>query len=92
LRERLKRLWAPPAAKDPKELIVVVRFQLNRDGTLAGPPMVLNSGRSPVYMASRDSAMRAVFRGQPYDMLRPESYETWKDLEITFDPDMLAPN
>ena len=24
--------------------------------------------------------------GQPYNMLRQESYETWKDVEITFDP------
>jgi colicin import membrane protein len=37
-------------------------------------------------MASRDSAIRAVFRGQPFDMLRPETYEEWKDIEITFDP------
>jgi len=34
--------------------------------------------------------MRAVLRGQPYDMLRPEHYEQWKDIEVTFDPrDML---
>jgi colicin import membrane protein len=37
-------------------------------------------------MAARDSAVRAVFRGQPFDMLRPENYEQWKDVEITFDP------
>ena len=23
---------------------------------------------------------------QPYTMLRPEHYEQWKDIEITFDP------
>ena len=33
-----------------------------------------------------DSAMRAVFRGQPFNMLRPENYELWKDIEVTFDP------
>jgi colicin import membrane protein len=37
-------------------------------------------------MAARDSAIRALFRGQPYDMLKPEHYEQWKDVEITFDP------
>jgi colicin import membrane protein len=87
LRARLQQLWSPPVgAKDPQELVVQVRFQLKPDGTLAGPPMVLSTGKSALYMASRDSAMRAVFRGQPFDMLKPEHYEQWKDLEITFDP------
>ncbi len=87
LRSRLARLWAIPAgAKDPRELIVLVRMRLNPDGTLNGPPMVMTSGNSPLFVAARDSAIRAVFRGQPYDMLKPEHYEQWKDIEITFDP------
>jgi outer membrane biosynthesis protein TonB len=87
LRARLGQLWSIPAgAADPQELVVQVRVQLKRDGTLAGPPMVLTSGKSPLFIAARDSAIRAVFRGQPYDMLRPEHYEQWKDIEITFDP------
>src|SRR5258708_6132737 len=49
-------------------------------------PVVLSSGTSPLFMAARDSAIRALFRGQPYDMLKPEHYEQWKDVEITFDP------
>ena len=48
--------------------------------------MVLTSGKSPLFIAARDSAIRALFRGQPYDMLKPEHYEQWKDVEITFDP------
>ena len=32
------------------------------------------------------SAVRALFRGQPFDMLKPEHYEQWKEIEITFDP------
>jgi outer membrane biosynthesis protein TonB len=87
LRARLARLWTPPAgASDPRELIVLVRIRLKADGTLAAPPEVLNDGRSLYYVAARDSAKRAVIRGQPYDMLRPEHYEQWKDIEITFDP------
>jgi colicin import membrane protein len=61
-------------------------MQLKPDGTLAAPPRVLNSGQSAMFMAARESAVRAVFRGQPFDMLRPEHYEQWKDIEITFDP------
>jgi colicin import membrane protein len=87
LRARLAQLWSPPAgAKNPDELVVLIRMQLNPDGTLAGPPMVMTSGKTPLFMASRDSAIRAVLRGQPFNMLRPEHYEQWKDIEITFDP------
>jgi membrane protein involved in colicin uptake len=87
LRQRLAQLWTPPAgAKDPQEIVVQVRIQLKPDGTLAGPPMATNSGKSMLFMAARDSAMRAVLKGQPYDMLKPEHYEQWKDIEITFDP------
>ena len=87
LRARLAQLWTVPAgAKDPQELVVLIRVKLNPDGRLAAPPMVLTSGNSPLFMAARDSAIRALFRGQPYDMLKPEHYEQWKDVEITFDP------
>jgi colicin import membrane protein len=30
--------------------------------------------------------VRAVFLSQPFDMLKPEHYELWKEIEITFDP------
>jgi colicin import membrane protein len=87
LRRRLAQLWNVPAgAKDPRELTVLIRIKLKPDGTLNGPPMVITSGTSPLFVAARDSAIRAIFRGQPFDMLRPETYEQWKDIEITFDP------
>ena len=87
LRQRLAQLWSIPAgAKDPQELIVLVRVKLKPDGMLAAPPMVLTSGKTPLFVAARDSAIRALFRGQPFDMLKPEHYEQWKDIEITFDP------
>src|SRR5262249_3636641 len=81
LRARLAQLWTVPAgAKDPQELVVLIRVKLNRDGRLAAPPVVLTSGKSPLFIAARDSAVRALFRGQPYDMLKPEHYEQWKDV------------
>jgi len=92
LRQRLAQLWSPPAgAKNPQELVSVFRIKLNRDGTVAhGYPQLVSSGNSPIAMAARESAARAINRGQPYDMLKPENYELWKDIEITFDPrDML---
>jgi hypothetical protein len=87
LRARLAKLWKIPAgAKSPEELIVRIRFQLNRDRTIAGSPAVLTAGSSPLFLASRDSALRALNQAQPFTMLRPEHYEGWKEIEITFDP------
>jgi outer membrane biosynthesis protein TonB len=89
LRQRLAQLWSPPAgAKDPQELVVVFRIKLNRDGRIApGPwPQLVASANTPLAIAARESAARALNRGQPYDMLKPEHYEQWKDIEITFDP------
>ena len=63
-----------------------IRIQIGRDGRLTAPPIVLSSGHGQIFVAARDSAVRAVFRAQPFDMLRPEHYDTWKDIEVTFDP------
>lgn len=87
LRSRLMSLWNPPVGiENPEQLIIRVRIRLNKDGKLNGPPIVLSSGNGPMFATARDSAIRAVFRGQPFDMLKPEHYETWKDIEVTFDP------
>ncbi|MGC1695340.1 MAG: cell envelope biogenesis protein TolA, partial [Pseudolabrys sp.] len=63
-----------------------IRIQLGKDRKLSAPPTVLSSGTGTLYNSARDSAVRAVFQAQPFDMLRPEHYETWKDLEVNFDP------
>ena len=87
-------LWSPPVGvQDPNELIVNVTVKLRPDGRLAGPPFARVNGRSVAAMASRDSAVRAVLTGQPFDMLKPEHYESWKEIELTFDPkDMFRSN
>jgi colicin import membrane protein len=87
LRAKLISLWNPPTTMPrPEDFIIRIRIRLGRDGRLAGPPMVLTSGQGTLFDATRDSAVRAVFRGQPYDMLSPATYEVWKDMEINFDP------
>jgi colicin import membrane protein len=87
MRARLMQLWNPPAGvQNPEELIVKIRIHLGRDGRLAGPPMVLTSGRGMLFQTARDNAIRALYRGQPFDMLSPATYDAWKEIEITFDP------
>jgi hypothetical protein len=87
LRTRLSELWRPPAgATDPQELTVEINIKLKRDGTLAGPPTVLGRGDSPLFKAARDGAVKAIYQGQPFTMLRPEHYDDWKEITVRFDP------
>jgi len=87
LRARLMALWNPPVGiQDPQDYVIRIRIQLDRSGRLRAPPIVLSSGRGQMFDTARDSAVRAVFRGQPFDMLKPEHYDVWKDIEVTFDP------
>ena len=87
LRSRLMGLWNPPVGiQNPDEFVIRVRIRLDRDGKLSAPPQVLSTGSGVLFNSARDSAVRAVFQGQPFDMLKPEHYETWKDIEVTFDP------
>lgn len=86
LRNRLMALWNPPVgAQDAEQYQVTIRIRFKRDGTLAVGPQVLTSGSGPQFTAMRDSAVRAVFVGQPYTMLRPDHYEIWKEIDFTFD-------
>jgi outer membrane biosynthesis protein TonB len=87
LRARLMALWNPPVGiQDPQDYVIRIRIRLDRSGRLSAPPVVLTSGSGQLFVTARDSAVRAVFRGQPFDMLKPEHYEVWKDIEVTFDP------
>ncbi len=60
----------------------------SRDGT-SGDRTACRSRRQQAASRckrSRDSAVRAVFAVSPYDMLKPEHYDKWKEIEFTFDP------
>uniref|UniRef100_Q07HF7 Putative TolA n=1 Tax=Rhodopseudomonas palustris (strain BisA53) TaxID=316055 RepID=Q07HF7_RHOP5 len=87
LRARLTQLWNVQAGTErPEELIVDIRIRLTPERRLAAPPEIVSRGSSPRYQAAADAAMRAVLQGQPYEMLRAETYDQWKDMIVTFDP------
>jgi outer membrane biosynthesis protein TonB len=87
LRKRLGECWNPPAgAADGGQLKVVMRVLFKPDATVATPPQLVAATASPFGPAMAESAKRAILRCQPFTMLRPEHYEQWKDIEITFDP------
>ncbi len=86
LRARLMTLWNPPVgAQDADQVQITIRIKFKRDGTLEIPPQVLTSGNGVRFNAMRDSAVRAVLVGQPFTMLRPDHYDTWKEMDFTFD-------
>ena len=87
LRRAAREPWNIPAgAKDPRELTVLDPYQAQARRHAQRSAHGADERNKPLFAAARDSAIRALFRGQPYDMLRPETYELWKDIEITFDP------
>ena len=87
LRAKLISLWNPPAAVSahPDQYVVTIRIRLARNHRLVGQPVVLTSGHGPLFEATRDSAVRAVFQAQPYGMLSLTTYDQWKEIDINFD-------
>lgn len=87
LRTRLSQCWNPPVgAIEAQRLFVVLRVVFNQDGTVAKPPELIEGTPSPIGPAMVESAKRAILQCQPFTMLRKETYSTWKDLELKFDP------
>jgi hypothetical protein len=86
LRSRLASCWniqlAPP---DPSELRVKVKMFLDPDGSISQPPQVLEAGSSEFARSAAESALRAVRRCAPYN-LPPEKYDSWREINVTFDP------
>lgn len=87
LRRRLAECWNPPVgASNAPNLKVVMRVLFKQDGSVANQPVLVAGTASPFGPAMAESAKRAILTCQPFKMLRPENYELWKDIEITFDP------
>lgn len=87
LRRRLAECWNPPVgASNAPNLKVVMRVLFKQDGSVANQPVLVAGTASPFGPAMAESAKRAILGCQPFKMLRPENYELWKDIEITFDP------
>jgi outer membrane biosynthesis protein TonB len=87
LRKRLQECWNPPVgAMSASNLKVVMRVLFKQDGSVAAPPVLVAGTASSFGPAMADSAKRAILLCQPFKMLRPENYQLWKDIEITFDP------
>ncbi len=98
MRAAIQRCWNTSSiigAPEPENLVVVIEFELNRDGSLASQPRVANelqinlSGNQFWRVAQRE-AMSAVVKCAPYTFLPLERYDSWKEFRFNFDPSQMA--
>jgi outer membrane biosynthesis protein TonB len=88
LQARLYQCWSPPVAvREAGALVVTVRILLLPDGSLAGEPQIIDAGFHPLSQIASESAVRAVVQCAPFgDILRPEKYAVWQQIDFVFDP------
>jgi len=85
--------WIVDTGSEAATITVVVRFSVDRDRRVVGDIVLVNasSGSQAAQQSAFNSARRAVLRasqagGLP---LPPDKYEQWKELELTFDPNLM---
>jgi hypothetical protein len=86
---QIKPHWSAPEGVDVEKLVTIVRFRLNKDGSLIGNPTVVSqSGITPSNEAQKgrhaEQAIRAIRLAAPFDL--PEQfYDQWKTVNSQFD-------
>ena len=69
---------------------VVMGISLNPDGTISGVPRRVEPLNTNTQIdLAFETAQRALLRCQPY-ALPPEKYESWKEMEIVFNPEKMV--
>ncbi len=85
---RLMTCWTPIAGA--AKLTASLRVALRADGTLAGPPELVEATASPDGPALVQGALRALRQCEPYGGLPADKYASWKALSLTFSPHGVA--
>jgi colicin import membrane protein len=87
LKQQLNGCWRPPGTGGGEEVpVVVLHWELNADGTLAGEPQVTSAPNTTAGQVYSEAALRAVRMCSPFH-LPPDKYEGgWKIIDWTFDP------
>lgn len=89
LRQRIYGCWTPPRFDEPNQVRTVVQFRLNRDGTVAGTPIVVEAPVGPFAQAAPESVVRAILTCAPYAELPPAKYDGpqgWNEMRMIFFP------
>ncbi len=87
LKARLSVCWIPPVGiTSAQGLNLLVRIELNPDGSLSAKPELQRVPASLSGPALVESAMRALQQCQPYSFLPASKYEQWRILDLSFSP------
>jgi len=90
---QLKPHWQLPSGVDVEKLVTVLKWDLNPDGSLNGPPtlarpqMGLDALNAPQAARHQEMAIRAVIRAAPFN-LPPQYYAYWKHCTFRFDGEL----
>lgn len=86
LKAKIYSCWnPPPGGMDQGDSTARLEVKLNQNGMVASVTVV-KMGDAPMARAVAESGRRAVLRCVPYDMLPPNKYDDWQQVNITFDP------
>ncbi|NDF11826.1 MAG: hypothetical protein EB060_03295 [Proteobacteria bacterium] len=88
---QISKCWSVPAgARDAGTMAVALHMMLKEDGTVTSVDIVdvgrYNAPDQAIYRASADAAKRAVIKCSPLKGLPVEKYNSWKEMELNFDP------
>ena len=90
LKAKLYRCWNPPVAvREATTLVVAVQITLLPDGSLSGEPQIVGIARAsdPLAQVAAEAAIRAVVQCAPFgDILKPENYALWNQIDFVFRP------
>jgi hypothetical protein len=76
----------PPGISRDEKISITVRVFLNRDGTLADGPQLLESNPSAEQQALMQTFVSGLQKCQPYTMLPQDQYSQWKTLDLVVHP------
>ena len=86
-RAQIRACWSVPAgAKNAENLLVRVRVQLDPSGRPIAKKIINRAQLTDsFFLSAAESVLRAIERCQPYKMPL-EKYESWREMELNFDP------
>ncbi len=84
INRQIKPHWVAPPGADADRLVTILAFDLNRDGTLDGPPRLVRQegvtdSNRPQAARHVEQAIRAVELAEPFQ-LPTEYYDTWRHI------------
>ena len=91
INQHLRSCWRESMdMPNPEEMAVPIELTLNRDGTLAQPPRIVNQGQylnspNPFLRVAAERALRAAVECEPYP-LPVDQYNEWRQITATFRP------